>query len=162
MIKRCTIEDIEDVNRIMRHPEIYPQSIDDGCPPNAIDFDAGPILASEAMYFLAWRINGIWGGLWMFKPWNSITYEIHTCVLPTFRGRPAIREGKAAGAWMFENTPCQKVVTLVPENNRPALAYALATGLEKEGLVRQSFLKDGQLLDQTLLGIEKGGWLCQQ
>ena len=157
MIKRCTIEDVEAVNRIMRHRDIYPQSIDDGCPQNPVDFDVEPILKNESVYFLGWRIDEAWAGLWMFKPWNSTTYEIHTCVLPPFRGKAAIHAAKDAGDWMFENTQCRKVVTLVPEDNRAALLYALATGMEKEGLVTNSILKDGDLLDQTLLGIGKGG-----
>ena len=93
----------------------------------------------------------------MLKPWNTVTYEIHTCILPPYRGRAAIHAGKDAGAWMFENTQCRKIVTLVPEDNRPALFHALNSGMRKEGLIKDSFLQDGDLSDLILLGLEKGG-----
>ena len=157
MIKRCTIEDVEAVNRIMRHPDIYPKSIDDGYSQDANTFDAGPALENAGMYFLGWRVDEAWAGLWMFKPWNTTTFEIHTCILRPYRGKAAIHAAKDAGSWMFENTECRKIVTLVPEDNKPALRYALAGGMEKEGLIKNSILKDGDLLDQTLLGIGKGG-----
>lgn len=157
MIKRCTIKDVEQVNRVMRHPSVYPDSIDDGCSPDANTFDAGPLLESAGMYFLGWCVDAAWAGLWMLKPWNSTTYEIHTCILPPYRGQAAIHAAKDAGRWMFENTECRKIVTLVPEDNRPAMAYALAGGMEKEGVIKNSILKDGDLLDQTILGIGKGG-----
>ena len=154
LIKRCRRADVDEVNRILTHPGVYPKISDDGSP-GVDDFDAGPLLESDAFYFLGWVVSGEWAGIWLLKPWNTITYEVHTCILPEHRGKDAIRAAGAAGEWMFHNTACRKVVTLIPEWNRPALAFALSVGMKKEGLLTRSFWKDGEVSDQQLLGIEK-------
>ncbi len=154
MIKRCRVADVAEVNRIMTHPDVYPKISDDGSP-EVGRFDATPLLECDAIYFLGWTVAGAWAGMWLLKPWNTITYEVHTSVLPDFRGAEAIRVAGDVGRWMFHNTPCRKVVTLIPEGNRPALAFALSAGMKKEGLVKRSFLKGGKVVDQQLLGIEK-------
>jgi hypothetical protein len=43
----------------------------------------------------------------------------------------------------------------VPANNRLALSFAKSCGMTEYGLNPQSFLKDGQLYDQVLLGVSK-------
>jgi hypothetical protein len=40
-------------------------------------------------------------------------------------------------------------------NNRIAFNFAVRSGMQVEGLAAQSFLKNGALLDQQLLGMKK-------
>jgi len=154
MIKRCRVTDANEVNRIMTHPDVYPKISDDGCP-EAGDYDVTPLLECDAIYCLGWMIDGIWAGMWLFEPRNTITYEGHICILPGFRGAAAVRATEDAFRWMFRNTACRKVVALIPEGNKPAIAFAMLAGMRKEGLVKRSFLKGGKVVDQQLLGIEK-------
>jgi len=156
MIKRCTIDVVEEINEIMTHPDIYPDSIDDGSP-RAIDFDVSPSLECEAIYYLAWIEDGVWAGLALLKPWNTITYEVHICILPEFRGPLGVQFGKDGIDWMFRNSKCRKIVAVLPGTNKRALSFALSVGMKKEGFIKRSFLKNGKMLDQVLLGIEKGG-----
>ena len=158
MIKRCTIEDVEAVNRILRHPEIYPYSIDDGCSEDANTFDAGPALESENLYFLGWRVGDAWAGLCMLQAWSVATYEIHVSILPPFRkGSAVIHAATKAIDWMYDNTACCKVVAAVPVINKAAIFFAMSMGMVEEGLMKKSFMKDGVLVDQMILGIVKGG-----
>ena len=158
MIKRCTIEDVEAVNRIMRHPDIYPYSTDDGCSKDANTFDVRSTLQNPAVYFLGWRIDEAWAGLWTLHAWNVATYEIHPCILPPFRaGLAATHATEEAVNWMYDNTQCRKVVAVIPEINKAAILFALAGGMKQEGVIKDSFLKDGKLCNQILVGTEKGG-----
>lgn len=64
-----------------------------------------------------------------------------------------------AGVYLFSNY--QKAISYTPSTNKKALLYALRLGFKKEGVLTQSFLKNGELLDQTLVGLTKGEYLCQ-
>lgn len=155
MIKRCTVDAVDKINDIMTHPDIYPDCTDDGSP-RAMDFDISVSLECESIYHLAWIEDGVWKGLALLKPWNTITYETHVCVLPEFRGASAVQFGKDVIAWMFRNSKCRKIVAVLPETNKRALSFALSVGMKEEGFIKKSFLKSGKVLNQLLLGIEKG------
>jgi RimJ/RimL family protein N-acetyltransferase len=101
-------------------------------------------------------------GMYLIHPHNCVTYEIHTCLLPTAWGDKAKQAAKLVLNWIFQNTPCMKVITHVPETNALALRYAKRAGMVVEGNNRKSFLKNGQLLDQIQLGITKEEHICQQ
>jgi len=154
MIKRCLVTDAEEVNRIITHPDVYPKVSDDGSS-DVGSFDITPVLEVDAVYCLGWMVAGAWAGMWMLKPWNMITYEAHICVLPEFRGGEAIRATGDMFRWMFRNTACRKVVAWIPKVNRQAIVFAISAGMKEEGLIKHSFLKDGNVVDQQLLGIEK-------
>lgn len=148
--------DIELIRQAMTHPKIYPHVSDDGSPAPE---DYEPPL-SDVMYFLAAYYAGQFLGVFLFHPHNHVCYEVHTCLLPDAWGMAEVC-GKAAVAWMFANTPCQRVITNVPANNRLALRLSKAVGLEQFGLNERSFLKEGVLRDQIMLGISKEA-SCQQ
>jgi len=137
----------------MRHPKIYPYISDDSCPKRE-DFRVGREDPWQS-YFITAKDDSLIG-MWLLHRHNAITYEIHTCVLPS-RFRAADEAAKAVVAWIFENTPCRKIITHVPSFNRAALKFALRAGLQLEGCVTESFLKDGKIYDQHLLGITKKG-----
>ncbi|WP_307891303.1 GNAT family N-acetyltransferase [Acinetobacter seifertii] len=84
---------------------------------------------------------------------------MHTCLLPSLRGSRAVEAGKLILKLIFENH--QKVISWIPENNRKAKLFAQMLGFQVEGINRASFLKDGKLLDQFLVGLTKGEYSCQ-
>lgn len=96
-------------------------------------------------------------GLFMLVPQNAVTAEIHTCLL--LRGKEAFQAGEILLDYLFSNY--QKAISYTPSTNKKALFYALRLGFKKEGVLTQSFLKNGELLDQTLVGLTKGEYLCQ-
>lgn len=151
-VRRCTLKDLEQVDGILTHPSIYDFISDDGCPPRS-EYTAKQNLECEAIYYLLCGINF----LTMFVPHNSITYEVHTSALPDCRGKEAIRKCHLAKQWMWDNTPARKIISIFPENNRPALALAIRVGMKREGLLAKSFLKNGHLLDQVVVGLSKEG-----
>lgn len=99
-------------------------------------------------------------GLFVLISQNSISVEIHTCLLPSMRGSKAFRAGELILNLIFKNY--EKVISWVPENNRKAKLFSLLLGFQVEGINRASFLKNGKLQDQILVGLTKGEYLCQQ
>lgn len=96
-------------------------------------------------------------GLFMLVPQNAVTAEIHTCLL--LRGKEAFQAGRLLLDYLFSKY--QKAISYTPSTNKKSLFYALRLGFKKEGVLTQSFLKNGELLDQTLVGLTKGEYLCQ-
>lgn len=142
----------------MIDPAIYPYISDDGTPEPWL---YKPI-ESEDFYYLSVLDNDQNVlGLFLVHPHNMIMFEIHTCLLPVCRGKKADEAAQLVLKWVFENTICKKLITHVPENNKPALEYAKRAGLIVEGVNRASFQKNGEVLNQVLLGITRTEQ-CQQ
>lgn len=156
-VKRCGPEDATAVLRVLTDPAVYEATSDDhsGLPE---EFTVDPILATDALYVLMPSPDSVF----IFNAWNTICWEVHSNVLPSERGPQAIKLTTAVREWMFNNTPCRKIVTHVPSYNRPALALAIRSGMKREGVNRLSFLKRGNLYDQIILGLCKEVDQCPQ
>ena len=137
---------IEDAERIINHPQIYPCVKDDGSPPEfyvpegmvtvvAYDPDA---VACTAFH---WR--------------NSSTIEVHVQVIPEARQK-SLKYGELMLEWLWENTPAQKMVGLV--HDRKTLLWTLKLGFKIEGICTASLQQNGRLINQTHIGISR----CQQ
>lgn len=150
--------DMELVRRITVDPAVYPYVSDDGSP-EPEDFE--PVESDVIYYLLVLDNDENVLGLFLVHPHNTILYEIHTCLLATCRGSKADEAAQKVLAWIFENIPCHKLMTHVPEHNRSALHFAERAGLKREGINAQSFLKNGEICDQFLLGITRTEQ-CQQ
>lgn len=143
--------DYELIRSILTHPKIYPHISDDGSPPRE---EYRPV-ESDAIWYVVVRDCGEVLGLWMFVPLNTITYEIHTALLPKAWGSRAIQAALELPDWIWQNTPCRRIVTHVPSPNRLALRFALAAGMEMFGIDKASYLKNGVLCDQFCLGMSR-------
>jgi RimJ/RimL family protein N-acetyltransferase len=104
---------------------------------------------------LAWDNGKELLGLWMFHPQNAVCWEVHTCLLPNAWGERAHIAARALPEWIWQHTPCRRIVTHVPENNRLALRFALKAGMTIFGCNKASYLKHGRLCDQLCLGLSK-------
>lgn len=148
--------DFDILNAIVREESVYRACSDDFAP-DAQAFD----LTGAGMLFVLVRAGGMIAGFYALHFHSAIMAEIHTCILPRFRGDTAARAARKIIAWVFEQTQCLKLITLVPECNKVAAAYARRAGLVDEGLLTKSFLKGGVLHDQLLLAICKENAPCQ-
>ena len=151
--------DMELVRTIMTHPEIYPWISDDGCPP-AEEFQ--PQEHSAIWYVQAMDASETLG-IFVLSPQGVACWEFHTVLLPSAWGKCAVAAMKAMFEWVWTNTPCRRLITNVPVNNRRARWIARAVGLTQFGLNPGSFLKDNVLYDQMLFGLSKPEVIsCQQ
>lgn len=146
--------DYELIRAIITHPKLWPYISDDNSPARE---DYRPIESESVWYVVARTRDAEVGayvlGMWVFHPLNSICWEVHTCVLPRAWGHVGLEAARQLPEWIWENTPCRRIVTNVPSTNRLALQFALRAGMTIFGCNRASFLKDGKLCDQVCLGI---------
>jgi RimJ/RimL family protein N-acetyltransferase len=143
--------DMDLVKRIMSHRKVYPHVSDDGCPARE---EFVPI-AHPAIWYVSVLDDGGVIGLFVFSPQNTVCWEVHTCLLPTAWGGRATEAARGVIEWIWANTPCRRIVTTVPANNRLALHLAERAGLEQFGVNAESWLKKGKLHGQILLGISR-------
>lgn len=142
------------VRRIVRDPAIWPHIHDDG----AADWE--PVDHDAMHWMLVSDPEPV--GVFLVHAQNSTTCEMHTCLLPCIWGVKAGAAAQMLAAWVFRETNWRKLNTRVPAYNRLALRFARAGGMTQEGVDRASFLRNGELIDQIMLGITKEEWLCQQ
>jgi RimJ/RimL family protein N-acetyltransferase len=147
--------DTDLARRIMTHPRIYPWVTEDGSPAPE-NFKLDGLSNHPGIYFLTpLSEDGKVAGVFMVHRNTVSIFECHTCILPEFWGQ-SLEAAKLMFRWVFDNTPCQKLVTLVPVNNRLALRLAKRAGMEEEGCIRESYMKNGVLIDQIILGVGRG------
>lgn len=147
------------IRSVITHPAVWAFVSDDmsGTPD---DYEP-PI--TDGIHWVAIRDGDELAALFLFHPWNGITYEVHTCILPKWRGAKSREATAAAMAWIFTHSPCQKIVTQVATENAPALRLATDSGMTLEGMNTQSILRNNTLHDQHILGITRAEWeKCQQ
>ena len=144
------------VNAIIRHPKVYPYISDDHSP-EAKDYDCFELMESAGAWFLLVKPGPL--GVFCVHAHTRSICEIHTCLLPIARGR-AREIGLKVVEFVFENLPCEKLITWVPEDNRLARKLALDVGMREEGFSPKSWRKGGRMLGRYLLGIEKDR-VCQ-
>jgi RimJ/RimL family protein N-acetyltransferase len=144
-IERAT--DAEVVRSIVSHPDVKPEIWDGEEDP--------PVPMHELVYYLIVRRDGDAAGVIAFIPRNAIVWDAHAAVLPEHRGcgTGAMR---LAVKWMFENTPCRKVVCEPPAFKVAMVRVLEKNGFHREGISTKSFQWHGELHDRVLMGIEKG------
>lgn len=147
------IDDLDSVNQIILN-EFVQDDISDDLTKN-VKLSYLP----EHIEWLGVYIDGELKGLYLLIAQNSITAEIHTCLLPDIRGSKAIQSGKTLLSYLFSKY--HKAISYIPEYNKKAHLYASMLGFKIEGINRESFLKNGQKHDQYLVGLTKGEFLCQ-
>lgn len=152
MITLERTRDMELVRQIVTHPSVYGRSSDDSAPPP----DKFMPVDSEAVYWIVARDDGELLGAWMLHPHNMICYEIHTCLWPCAYGPRALIAADGVRKWIWNNTPCRRIITNVPEDNRIALRFALRAGMKVFGFNEKSIMKHGEVIGQVMLGISAG------
>jgi RimJ/RimL family protein N-acetyltransferase len=160
MIKRATVDDLDYIHFVLRHPDIYPYIIDSGSPKEAKNYDVTDLINNPIVYCLIPVIDDKQIGIFFLHPHNFVMYEIHSNILPKYRGWKAFKAGKQVCEWMFQYTFCKKIISCIPDGNDAALALALKCSFQIEGRYKKAFLKDNQLRDLILVGVSKED-ICQ-
>lgn len=144
--------DVGAVNRILLHPAIADQLCDDHTV-------GATITECESKEWIGVYVGSDLCGVFLLIPQNSVTVEIHTALLPCIWGRQSKQAGKMLLDLIFSRY--HKAVTSVPSSNRVAAWFAGSLGFKHEGVNRLSFLKNGVLLDQVMMGVTREDYLCQ-
>ena len=134
------------IRSVFTHPSIYPHVTEDGDPP-ASEWE--PTVNEQTIYLRPEE----GGACFLFHPHTRIVWEVHSAVLPDYRGK-SLDYVKACAEWLRQNTTCKCLLTRIPKGNVAAFGLARAVGMNKTGTIPKSFLKRGLLLDQSLLTME--------
>jgi len=145
------------IKQIVTHPRIYPFVAD--------DFSAKPeewqATQSDSIWYVLAKECAEVLGVFIFIPQYQTCWDVHTCLLPLSYGAKAKEAGKGIIEWIWANTPCLRIVTVVPEYNRLALKFAKESGLVCYGINPRSYMKNGKLCDLIELGISKPEAQCR-
>ena len=143
--------DHEIADRIIHHPEVYPMISDDHSDPSHTQLGTF-FLMNPAV----WLVHPSEHVLLVTIPRSNTVHEVHTMIEPEGRGRQAIKDVRRAAKWYFENEgKCEKIITYVPFYNKQAYIFAKLVGMKDEGVCTKSIRKNGELVDQWVLGLEK-------
>ena len=149
-MKAYRIYDAALVKRIMTSPEIWETIAEDGQDPDKYDCDVD----SECWLLMVDGDDVI--GLYNIHAHNAITCEIHAQVMPEYRATHSYETGKAALQWIFDNAQeYQKVIAQIPVIFENVKKFTCQFGFQVEGINRMSYLKNGEIVDQYLLGITR-------
>lgn len=143
--------DMELVRNILFEPEIWERAAEDG-----IDKESFyPGTDNMAIWLLCIEDEQIIGIILLHTD-TTVSVKIHPYLLKTHREKGRIMMA-AFYKWFLENTEdkINKINTSIPEFYKKVINFAKKVGFRKEGVNRDSYLKDGQLYGQQNLGITR-------
>ena len=138
MIRRCTIDDLEFVDSILKDESVYPFITSDNSP-SVEDYTAKASLSNPAVHFLTTNRYTVFI---TFPSINTSIFEFHVnMVAPEGRGETAVESTKEALRYIFEEIECLKLVSFIPVLYMNVLNFAVANGQKIEGLLTDAYLK---------------------
>ena len=138
------------VRHVLTNEKIYHHMADDGSPKRR---DFRPVDSPNMYYLIPYYDGGSAPlGSLLFHPINTILYQVHICVLPTYWGKNTVNIANLALDWMKKNTPCRRVMTITPASNKLAQRLAKKCGLIQEGYLKDGVLRGGKFEDLVILG----------
>ena len=142
--------DIKLIRKIMTRPDILATVAED----HFSDTDYVPEVNGQC--WLRMIVDGETIGLYTLHVRNCVPLEIHTGILHEYRKKYSHESIRKALRWIIDNAPeYQKVIAWVPEIYPNVKNFACRNGFRIEGVNLISFLKNGVLDNQWLLGITK-------
>lgn len=142
--------DLGYVRGVFTHPDVWPFICDDSANDPAV---FQPVLSDSVVYLVP-ELDGQAMGCLLLQDVNAVAMELHTAVLPEFRGAPICGAFRALLAYLPTAFPTVKYLrTWVPSYNRPALLAARRVGFVERGIEPSAYLKHGALCDLHLFGV---------
>lgn len=154
MIELRPIEDAAAIGAVMTHPAVWPWIIDDGLPASPPPDFVAPT-SPDKVYLGAYQ-DGELVGIWRFDQRTDATYEVHTMLLPKAHGQIGLGAAKMAAEWFWRAfARANRLITMVPSDNRPALWFATQCGMTPWGKNPEAYRRAGKLLDEIWLGMSR-------
>ncbi len=149
-MKICTIEDIEAIDRVLKHPSVYDKISDDGSE-SKLNFTAVSLLENKIPVIMPNYETVI-----IYIPHNNCTYDVHITSTPEGRGEQAIRAGEIGIRYAFECiVGCEKLICFVPEIYPNVSSFVIRNNFVKEGKLTKSYKKNGVLYDEFVYGLRR-------
>lgn len=138
------------IRSIMTQDDVWATVAEDGQKKD----DFIPFVESDC--WLKMMLGNTCVGLFVFERLNKVLLDVHPAILPEYRGKIGHYAGVEHLRWIYENEPaCQKIVASIPVIYKHVKLYANMLGYRNEGINRKSYMKNGILHDQWMLGITR-------
>lgn len=144
--------DASEATRILRIPEVYLWSSDDSSTPIE-GVDLQPAVGGGALLVEVLGGDRVVGFFILFYV-SGITREVHVAFEPGC-GPVAHRATEMMVSLVFSETPCRKLIAMIPSKNRRACMLASHAGFVREGLLKRAVAIDGQIHDMVVFGRSK-------
>lgn len=151
MITLKKAETVEEVEQILKDPELFDRIADDGW---MVDDFEPPFDENHCYMMIILGDEAI--GTWYLHPLNGSTLAIHCNILKEYR-----EHGKEAGRliveWFVNDCPVQyqKLNAEIPAVYPEVYHFTKKFGFNDEGINRLSIMKNGELTDQYRLGLTR-------
>ena len=144
-------ESVEEIEHILKDPEIFGRISEDGIVAASyeVPFDGHQI-------YMKIMVDDQLIGVWIVYPDNRTTLNIHCNILKDHR-----EHGKSAGNLILEwfalesEDSYQKLNAEIPVIYNDVYHFTKSFGFADEGINRQSIMKGGTIVDQYRLGITR-------
>jgi hypothetical protein len=123
MLRRAEDQDVETINAILNHPAVYPHATQ-GHDVGVLDIRG----QMEAQNLHVLMIKDGEGGCIILDPYDDATLELHTCILPDFRGKAAEQVAAETLRFAFGDLGGLDLLTRVQISNRGADLFARQVG----------------------------------
>jgi hypothetical protein len=144
---RCGIEQTAELNRLFSHPAIQPHVHDDFLPIAARNH-LGELLLRDPDIWVLQPASGV---VLVAHPLLApLVWDLHVAVRPECRGEYAFAYLREALFWLFQHTPAEVLVGLVPVGNFPARGMVRIMGFQRQGVLPRSHLKAGIYQDRAI------------
>ena len=110
---------------------------------------------TDATCFLSLKVDGDIGGIFIIEKLSSIEIQFHAQVLPEYRKEYTKKFMTMVYEWIISETGFQKLSASAPSIYPNAANFCKRMGMIEEGINRLSWLKNGEIHDQILLGITR-------
>lgn len=141
--------DLKIIESVAFNKEIIGDLLEDGQTINDCGFD------TEYDCYLTVKLKDELIAIYILKPKSLTVLDIHPMVIPEYRKRYCNKSLRCVFKWILDNCTVQKVVAQFPSTSKNIERFAVHNGFKKEGINRLSFMKNGELIDQVMVGITR-------
>ncbi len=120
MLRLASQEDIPTINRILNHPGIYSWA--------TMGKAMGPLDITAAFTSVFVLLDEAGQGCVILDPYDTATFEVHTCLLESLRGAEAQKIALETIRFVFAETGGMEILTKVQTANRGADLFARQSG----------------------------------
>ena len=148
MAQFCLKSSQADAEFILKSKDIYRTICDDGSPSRE------DMVIPDGWVNVVAYVDDKPAGCFVLHKQNCITMECHVQILAEYR-HLSKEMSDAMLAWVWDNTPAQKLIANIPFDCENVKNFAEIMGFKIEGVNEDSIMKNGKVLSQWYLGLRK-------
>jgi len=154
---RIGVQDTERADMVMKDPSIFPYILDDISNDYYKEnpYSLKPVLEIDAIYVLMPDDLSVF----LAVPVNGTTYDFHCNIVKSNRGEKGDSSFRAAIDYLFDETPCEKLVSYIPSCFMNVKRHSERMGFKQEGRLTNSISRGGIFYDHFIVSLNRDKWL---